>query len=447
MSNYKTKEAILTRGREAIGIPLKLIDKTGRINTGKGAVGTLLEESWFGIKPNNKNEPDFPEAGVELKATPYEYTKKGIRAKERLVCNIIDYEAEYINATFLLSSFWKKCNTILLMSYEHKKDVSKGEFTVNEVILFQFPAQDLEIIKQDWEIIMQKIKDGKAHEISEGDTLYLGACTKGATSASVRKQPNSEMLAKQRAYSLKQSYMTYILQQYVFSNALDEHIIKDPLLLRHTGFEDYIRNKIHPFIGQTQAELLNNFNITSRAKNMNELILASILGVSGKLSNVAEFRKANIIFKTIRIKRNGTIEQNMSFPTFKFTEIICEEWEESTLKNYLAPAKFLFVIFQENDNGELVLDRLKLWNIPVEDLAEVQRVWARTVQTIIDGIILTRRGGRTYNNLPKQSQSAIAHVRPHGQNSLDTYPLPDGRAMTKQCFWFNSSYVKSIINN
>ena len=78
---YKTKEEVLRRAQEAIGIPMRDIDKTGRIQTGKGAIGTVLEESWFGYTPNSESEPDFPEAGVELKATPYIRNKKGIRTK------------------------------------------------------------------------------------------------------------------------------------------------------------------------------------------------------------------------------------------------------------------------------------------------------------------------------------------------------------------------------
>ena len=40
------------------------IDKKGRLSTGKGAVGIVIEESRFGYKPNSESEPDFPEAGV-----------------------------------------------------------------------------------------------------------------------------------------------------------------------------------------------------------------------------------------------------------------------------------------------------------------------------------------------------------------------------------------------
>src|SRR5699024_3674315 len=56
----------------------------------KGSLGNLIEEYFFGYKPNSSPEPDFPEADVELKVTPYEKTKTGlIRAGERLVLGMI----------------------------------------------------------------------------------------------------------------------------------------------------------------------------------------------------------------------------------------------------------------------------------------------------------------------------------------------------------------------
>lgn len=199
-TQYVTKESILRRAREIKGIPLRNVDKTGRLATGKGAIGTVIEESWFGYTPNSESEPDFPEAGVELKVTPYLRGKNGIRAKERLVCNIINYMEEY-DKTFQTSAFWHKCNTMLLMSYEHLADKPKGDFRIDEAVLFSFPDEDLAIIEHDWETIMEKVRAGRAHELSEGDTLYLAACTKGANASSVRQQPFSELPAKQRAYA------------------------------------------------------------------------------------------------------------------------------------------------------------------------------------------------------------------------------------------------------
>ena len=444
-TQYVTKEAILRRAKEAIGIPMSDIDATGRLATGKGAIGTVIEESWFGYTPNSESEPDFPEAGVELKVTPYLRGKNGIRAKERLVCNIINYMEEY-DKTFQTSAFWHKCNTMLLMSYEHLTDRPKGDFRIDEAVLFSFPEEDLVIIEHDWGTIMEKVRAGRAHELSEGDTLYLAACTKGATAASVRQQPFSEIPAKQRAYSLKSSYMTQILNKYIFGNAENPRIIKSADILHTKSFEEYIIDKVKPFYGMTQAQLKTWFGVDSNAKSLNEILLARMLNVKGRIANTEEFQKAGIIPKTIRVQRNGKIKESMSFPTFDFIELSREDtWEESELYNYLAPTKFMFVIFQERDDGEYLFDRVMFWNIPNNDLEEVGRVWAHTVQTIRQGVSLVQTPYGVSNDLPKQTESPVAHVRPHGRNAADKLPLPDGRMMTKQCFWFNNSYIAEQI--
>lgn len=444
-TRYITQEAILKRAQEIRGIPLRDIDKTGRLKTGKGAIGTVIEESWFCYTPNSVSEPDFSEAGVELKVTPYLRGRNGIRAKERLVCNIINYMEEY-DRTFQTSSFWHKCNTMLLMSYEHLENTPKGDFKIDAAVLFSFPEEDLLIIEHDWEIIMEKVRDGKAHELSEGDTMYLAACTKGANASSVRPQPFSEIPAKQRAYSLKSSYMTQILNKFIFGNKTSERVVKDWRNLVHNSFEEHVLRKLEPFYGRSQSWLKEKFHVDTTAKNANEILLAKMLGVEGKITHTEEFKKAGIIPKTIRVQRNGKIKENMSFPTFDFIKLSHEQiWEESELYNYLAPTKFLFVIFQEITNGEYVFERAMFWNIPNEDLVEVGHVWERTVQTIREGVVLIPTPRGVSNNLPKQSESNVSHVRPHGKNADDKLPLPDGRMMTKQCFWLNNSYIAEQI--
>ena len=446
-TQYTTKEAILKRALEIKGIPLREIDTKDRLATGKGAIGTVIEESWFGYSPNSESEPDFPEAGVELKVTPYLRGRSGIRAKERIVCNIINYMEEY-DKTFSTSAFWHKCNTMLLMSYEHLADKPKGDFRIDETILFSFPEEDLIIIEHDWETIINKVRAGKAHEISEGDTLYLAACTKGATSASVRPQPFSSILAKQRAYSLKASYMTQILNKYIFGDVQNPRIIRHWSSLQNCTFEDYIIKKVSEFYGKTQQELKVLFGVDSNAKSLNEILLARMLNVSGRIAYTEEFQKAGIVPKTIRVQYDGSIRESMSFPTFDFIELSKEEeWEESDLYNYLAPTKFMFVIFQQRADGQYVFNRVMFWNIPNDDLEQVRTVWERTVQTIRNGVQLIETSRGTRNNLPKKTENPVAHVRPHGKDASDKLPLPDGNWMTKQCFWLNNTYIKKQIES
>lgn len=353
---------------------------------------------------------------------------------------------EEYDRTFKTSSFWHKCNTMLLMSYEHRENVPKGEFRIDKAILFSFPEEDLQIIEHDWETIMQKVRDGRAHEISEGDTLYLAACTKGANASSVRKQPFSDTLAKQRAYSLKSTYMTQILRKYIFGLEEDERIVKDWHALIHVSFEEHLTQTLSPYYGKTQRELMALFDVGKTPKNLNDILLGKMLGIRGRIAKTDEFKKAGIVPKTIRVRRDGTIKECMSFPPFDFIKLSKEtEWEDSEFYNYLAPTKFLFVIFQENEDGELVFERVKFWNIPNEDLEEVGRVWKRTVDTIRRGVVLKETANGVSNDLPKQSESRVAHVRPHARDGQDRAMLPDGRMMTKQCFWLNNTYIAEQI--
>ena len=187
-------------------------------------------------------------------------------------------------------------------------------------------------------------------------------------------------------------------------------------------------------------------NVESTAKNINELFLGRMLGIKGRIAATEEFQKANIIPKTICIRFNDTIKESMSFPTFDFIELSKEDvWEESELYNYLAPTKFLFVIFREQNNLEWAFERIMFWNIPNNDLEEVHKVWQRTIDIINEGVKLIPTSRGVKNNLPKKSENRVAHVRPHGRNGNDRLPLPDGRMMTKQCFWLNNTYIAEQI--
>src|SRR5690606_4207532 len=193
--------------RQACGIE---IEKHGY--KGKGNFGQILEKFYFGYEPNSDSEPDFKEAGIELKSSPLKTLRNGeFRSKERLVLNIINY-LEVHKENFENSSFWKKNAHLLLVFYLHDKDLDSLDYLIKLVDGWQYPKEDLKIIKHDWETINQKIKDGKAHELSEGDTFYLGACTKGSTALkSYRNQPFNDEKAKQRAYSFKQGYVNHII--------------------------------------------------------------------------------------------------------------------------------------------------------------------------------------------------------------------------------------------
>lgn len=67
-----------------------------------------------------------------------------------------------------------------MIHYLRDKSIESLDYVIKFVNLFSPPKDDLKIIIDDYNQINEKIKHGKVHELSEGDTMYLGACTKGA---------------------------------------------------------------------------------------------------------------------------------------------------------------------------------------------------------------------------------------------------------------------------
>lgn len=413
----------------------------------KGNLGQIIEERFFHYSINNDARADFHEAGVELKVTPYKITNQGkMSAKERLILTMIDY-FKVVNEDFETSHLWEKSRLILLIYYQYRKETLYNlDYKIMFSKLFSPPQNDLAIIKNDYTIIVEKIKAGKAHELSEGDTMYLGAAPKASTSKDRRKQPFSGEMAKPRAFSFKSSYMTYVLNTYIVTGKdTYEPIIKESI---NTPFEDYVIEKINSHRGESVDYLCNKYQIDvqRKPKNLEAILAYRILGIKG--NHAEEFEKANIKVKTIRIGKNNKIKESMSFPTFKFKELIEEEWEDSTFGNYLRETKFFFVIYKFDDNNILRLRGCQFWNIPYEDLeGNVREVWEETKQVLKDGLKIENVNGIQRNNFPKASKNRVSHVRPHAQNANDTYELPDGRLYPKQCFWLNNSYIYEQISN
>jgi len=225
---YQTKEEVLTVAESALNKSLRdfiSADEIAKVESllqrygtnRKGYLGDLVEKYIFGIDNNGRPESDFLIAGVELKTTPLKkHVAKQYVSKERLVFSMIDYD-KVVHETWEESSFLKKNSLLLLMFYLYLKEqlIIDYEFKFVHLLdlLNDISAQDVAQLKSDWEFIVEKIRRGEAHLLSEGDTYYLGACTKAKNSSVVRDQPRSRIPAKPRAFSLKQTYLNYIIQR------------------------------------------------------------------------------------------------------------------------------------------------------------------------------------------------------------------------------------------
>ena len=319
--NPKDKKSIIAYAKLLKGKTLRQICDPSILKhnyTGKGNFGQILEKFYFGYDPNSKSEADFFEIGMELKSSPLKQLKNNeYRSKERLVLSIIDY-LKIVDQSFDESDFWKKNANILLIFYLHQGGFDILDYLIKLVDEWNFPNTDLEIIKKDWQLIKQKVADGKAHELSEGDTFYLGACTKGANALSVRKQPFSKIPAKQRAYSLKQGYVNHIIASIAGeTKEIYGKLIPSVAVAKKQTIEEVVISKFKPYYGKTIEQILasTGVELNTTAKSFYANLTKAILGIELD-KEIEEFEKAEIIVKTVRLKENNLPKEDISLNYF-----------------------------------------------------------------------------------------------------------------------------------
>ena len=454
---YKTKEQVFKQAQIILRKSLRDIISEDDIKNveaeitqydsrRKGLLGELVERFVFGLDVNNRAEADFNIAGIELKTNPLKkHAKKKYVSKERLVFSMINYN-EVIKETWGESSFLKKNRVLLLMFYLWLKEQSiiDCEFKFIHLIdlLEDISDEDILQIQKDWEFIVDKIKRGEAHLLSEGDTYYLGACTKAANSRVVRDQPRSRTLAKPRAFSFKQQYLNYLVQKELLGKETStESIFKKER--RIATIEELVRSKFSRFIGKTDKQILAILKdkIEVKPKQYKRMLVNRILCVKG--NRIEELEKANVTLRVITLESSGSLMESLSFPAFDYKDLVTQVWyddkaeEMSDFHLQLETKRFLFIVFQKiKGSNDVVLKKIMFWNFPMKELDEVENVWNKAINCINEG---------RYEDLPKISESDVAHVRPHGKDASDTLETPQGTQEIKRSFWLNAKYIQKVV--
>lgn len=416
------------------------INQKSQNNKNKGGFGNYLEYAYFGKENDNKSQPDFPEAKLELKVSPLKtLSNYEVKVKERLVLNHFTF-FDLAKEDFETSHFKNKNENLLLVFYKYEKDKPYEKIEITLADLWQCLKEDESQIKQDWNTIVEKIKKGKAHEISEGDTLYLGACTKGATAeSSMQKQPFSDIKAKGRAFCFKLSYINHIYQ-ILIQRKEHRKILETRLLSNNENIESKVYELFSPYLKKSVVEICNlrgkKYNPKDKSRYAN--IARNIVGLKKDCFNIYEFNAADIQFKTIRVEPNGKSIESISFKQIDYCEIVDEEWEDSYFYNAIT-SKFIFVLFKrDSEDTEYYLDRLVFWKIPTEDYHFFEEVWTDTRNKIRNG---------DYNHFIKISDNSVSHIRPHGRNANDFMYTPQNTLEKKICFWINQKYIQEKILN
>jgi DNA mismatch repair protein MutH len=194
-------------------------DEASRVLT-KGDVGYVIEKGFFGIEKNSDANPDIEHLGIEIKTCPLKYNsdRTKLSVKEPLSLNIINYMEEHKNKDIMQASWYKKNKKVLFIFYIHDKNKPRSEYLIKYVFLWKIDQSVIDELKEDYEIILSKIREGKAHEIHQSQNKFLTLCPKHNGTFkdpnchhSKRPQPFSSLPAEIRAFRLKNKYVNLIV--------------------------------------------------------------------------------------------------------------------------------------------------------------------------------------------------------------------------------------------
>ena len=398
-------------------------DKGLQPHPGKGSFGRDLETLYFGLPASSESAPDFALAGLELKSSPLKRIGKGkqLVPKERISLSMIDY-ARIQTEDWETSAFLKKNHHILFVFYEHDNDaVSPLDCVVKCAGRWTIPDECMPVLEEDWRLIKRILTSYGGDALHGGQTRYLEAAKKGAKGATAK-----------RAFAFKPPFVKqYILPRISWTQPILPAHYDDADLATLAG---RVTALFQPYFGLTADEIAARLGLetTGKSKAHHADATKAILGVD--LSNSIE----DVNVRTIRLDYGKSVpRESISFRAFDYLDLAQQEWETSDLRSILVKP-FLFVIYQEDQKkGRRVLVDARLWRMPTEHLeGEVRRVWTDTVQRISDG---------RADDLPRESQSPICHVRPHGRDSRDTLPTPKNGALVRKSFWLNRRYIAAAI--
>ena len=466
----------------------------------KGLPGKIVEASYFGYELNSRQEADFESVGAELKTTAADLDERTerYRSGETVSVTQIDFNGP-VECDFYKSHLYEKLKMLLVIFYHRDRSLeSKLQYEVFFASLFKPSETDMAIIKSDYREINRKISQGLAHQLSRADGTYLSTAPKARKSTNlISPYYGGEKIVK-RSYTLKKDYVNVILNGYYERQEAEERLITDIHELDELSFEEVIQSRFEQFIGDDIWDIVGVLNLHAEqtrdvfgfadipvgkvTKATLPTVTARMLGL--KKLKAEEFTRAGIVVKTIFFNKHGTNKEKFRLGDVDFLEInsladeyvgidtdengveyegIFSGWEESELYAQLDSLKYLLVVFQENSDGDIIFKGSKLWAMSDDDIELAHLDWLDIKSVLSDGVqLMVGQDGRTYNNFPGVADARRIHLRPHGDKAFyvgadgvswgngcisDTELLPDGRRMTRQSYWLNNSFIKSVVSD
>ncbi|MFT2796687.1 DNA mismatch repair endonuclease MutH [Serratia sp. N21D137] len=178
----------------------------------KGWVGMLLE-LYLGAMAGSKPEQDFPELGIELKTIPVDAAGNPLETTFVCVAPLTGNSG----VTWESSHVRHKLARVLWIPVEGERQIPLAQRCVGSPLLWQPNQEETEMLRQDWEELMDLIVLGQVERITarHGEVLQLrpkAANNKALTEAT--GEQGQPILTLPRGFYLKKNFTRALLARH-----------------------------------------------------------------------------------------------------------------------------------------------------------------------------------------------------------------------------------------
>jgi len=184
MQNYSPKnlQELQQRCQQMSGQSLCHLAKEANLNIpadllhAKGWVGQLLEQ-YLGASSASKAQPDFPHLGVELKTVPI--NKLGKPLESTYVCTV---QTNSHSLQWRDSWVYNKLKHVLWVPIISSPELAITDRIISRPFFWQMDAESEEILRIDWEELMEMLQLGYGKHLGANYGTYLHIRPKAANS-------------------------------------------------------------------------------------------------------------------------------------------------------------------------------------------------------------------------------------------------------------------------
>ena len=178
----------------------------------KGWVGMLLE-LYLGAMAGSKPEQDFPELGIELKTIPVDAAGKPLETTFVCVAPLTGNSG----VTWESSHVRHKLARVLWIPIEGERQIPLAQRRVGSPLLWQPNQEEEELLRRDWEELMDLIVLGQVERITarHGEVLQLRpkAANNKALTEAIGEQ-GQPILTLPRGFYLKKNFTGALLARH-----------------------------------------------------------------------------------------------------------------------------------------------------------------------------------------------------------------------------------------